>query len=416
VVSWRTRGLITQADVADALEELKKPGTAPGQISFAQPSLLLDWWVMLFSILRFPDDVPEGMARDIARSSVFRVGASGRITAERVIAEVNRRTEQYRRRPVERYVLVTSVSIPREVDLQSYRLGNVWISFRRNLPQRFVRYAEETQKRAAGLLKAERPKRYRPVRVHASGRSPVEAGETALRSLNYLRGMWNWYHNGLVAMRFGGGMRPVNRVLLGPVHSLHHLDGKPADGRWWYEPSYRWPELWPIRENHISGSEKWVRTVRDRMRGIPYAKELREAIARYGIALDEYDLNVAFLKLWGVYEDLTYTKRRDTSEVSARRASFIFQEHTYYKDFLRYLTDCRNDYVHGGVENKEMGAHVYRFKFVVETLLEFHLARGRQYGSIREVAELLDRSVDEDVLKREIALRQRAVKFIGHSG
>ena len=64
----------------------------------------------------------------------------------------------------------------------------------------------------------------------------------------------------------------------------------------------------------------------------------------------------------------------------------MFADFEYSEQFL-VMSDVRNSYVHSAEEFSGMHTQSYRFKCIVEHLLEFHLWAGTKYESIKEVDE-----------------------------
>lgn len=95
---------------------------------------------------------------------------------------------------------------------------------------------------AQSTIAGDMPSFYAPISVTVSARSSNEAGTKALDDLDLLRGIWNLFNNRRHTIRISSGVRsPVNAMILGPVHTLHKMNGEHATDAWWYEPTYRGP-------------------------------------------------------------------------------------------------------------------------------------------------------------------------------
>src|SRR5215211_2320733 len=83
---------------------------------------------------------------------------------------------------------------------------------------------------------------YTVVRVSLCVKPEIEAVDSALDGLNLLWAIWNFNLNYPQAWCSSDGKRsPVNKKVLGPVHSQHEPNGKSAVDYNWYEPDYFGP-------------------------------------------------------------------------------------------------------------------------------------------------------------------------------
>ena len=138
--------------------------------------------VLIHSMLEFPSPIPQVEGRRIVTQSVFSVAARGRITPETLLAEISRQAHAFFNRPVERYVLVTSLSIGRTAPMREIRMGGVVLKFERQLPERHRREAMKILPQAEYSLFGDPPTNYMHTRVHVSARSVYEAADVALET------------------------------------------------------------------------------------------------------------------------------------------------------------------------------------------------------------------------------------------
>ena len=76
-------------------------------------------------------------------------------------------------------------------------------------------------------------------KISVQGKSDSDAANKAIDAIDLLRGIWNLYHN--KRSTSSGLKEPVNKVVIGPLHTLHFPNGKLATDYWWYETDYRGP-------------------------------------------------------------------------------------------------------------------------------------------------------------------------------
>jgi hypothetical protein len=208
-----------------------------------------------------------------------------------------------------------------------------------------------------------------------------------------------------------GGQEPVNRIALGPLHSLHLPGGELATETIWFEPTYRAPIKLHRMSQDWPKVQAFYRKTQRLLKASHYASDLRSAIIRYTRALDDRDWHAAFLKLWAILEALTGTAKDNSYDVTIRRAAFIFSEHDYVTQMLKILRDQRNQLVHASATSGEIEAYLYNIKNVVEALLQFHLANRARFDSVSHAAEFLGLPTAEGALREKHRLAQYALKF-----
>lgn len=254
---------------------------------------------------------------------------------------------------------------------------------------------------------------YTPVRVSVRAKTYDEAYEKAFNSLDLLRGFWNLHVNRRVGLRSSSGIRkPVNRIVLGPIHSLHKPSGELASEYPLIEPDYVGP-LRPHRLNDIwEGIEAFKREVRGSLARIPYPSELEGALLRYVRALDRRDWNTSFVQLWGLLEYLTGTSRA-RYEVTEERALFLIRrsKRDFHRQIFGHLTGYRNRTVHAGYETEAIETLLFQLKRYVEIALMFHLGQAPRFDSIEEAASFMSLPPHLPDLRKREQLTRRAIEF-----
>lgn len=201
------------------------------------------------------------------------------------------------RKQLQRYVLVTSLSMT-DLPAKQIVVRGCTIS---SLKERGTRFPLPNVL-TSGVHKFAFSKhltdtKYRLVKVAAGGRTTHDATETALDALNLLRALWSLYATyGSWTQHFGSPeKRPLGVIHLGPVHTLHFPDGRPAeDNLYWYTPEFtraqalfddsvKWPQI-----------EKRRRWAMRRLGTLPYRRELEDLLVRFIVALDQPEPNTAF--------------------------------------------------------------------------------------------------------------------------
>lgn len=374
----------------------------------------VEYVALLFSMLNFSSEIPEIEGRRIVEQAVFRTGEREHITAQNILAEINRLEGEFLRRPFNRYMLVTSLSVSRMALLPKVKINNAYITFGGQLSQVCQRERDRIiADRARHVLYTDVPNDYLITKVYVSARSPHEATDIALNALDLIRGIWNWFYNHGKFMRMLFGRRaPVNKIVQGPLHTLHLPNGNLATETFWYEPRFYSPQQIYNPTPEMERLCKFSRNVRKRLVKCQYRQVIEESIVQYVRALDERDWEAAFLRLWSILERLTNTD--ETHKDTIRRASFIYEEREYYRLVLKHLKDFRNKYVHEAAGSSEIETYMYELKNFVEALLSFHLGNKFGFKSLAEALEFLDLPSDRDLLASRIKLIRYAQKYLRH--
>jgi hypothetical protein len=252
--------------------------------------------------------------------------------------------------------------------------------------------------------------RYTAAWVSTKGRSVHEAAARALDALDLLRAIWNFSLNRQQWERITSERRrPVNRVIPGPVHSLHLPDGSLASEIDWYEHDY----VEPIPGNVLQG--RWRRVERDaekitKLLGrSAYRDEIEGFLRRYTRALDTREWESAFVRLWGLLEGMTGTGPTDDHSVTVERAAFHYaaRERDLHEQVLKHLKNYRHGSVHADESSEAIEKYLYQLKRYVEGLLLFHLqshpASNPGFSSFEEGVRFLSQPADPAAAKRRIS-------------
>ena len=299
---------------------------------------------------------------------------SGPITARSLWLATQSGYKEYLKTPLTRYILATTLPTGSINNDYATTLNDAKILVTRYLPRRFEKTRRSVIADAKEYILGDAPPLFENgVVVRVLAREHYAAFEMALRQLDLLRGIWNLWENRNTQFRWTSGrVRPFNKFLLGPVHTLHKPDGALAHDSWWYETHYVRPSFSSMRDSEISSRQKFTKQVRLLLRQSKYRVPLESAIVRYSRALDFDDTNTSFLQLWSVLEYLTgISDSRDGSAALIRRASYLSADPEYTRHELNVLRNHRNESVHA--ESRKGDADTYRIltKNHVERLLEF---------------------------------------------
>lgn len=354
----------------------------------------------------------------IVQQSIFNAGRKGKLTPEAILPEVKKLEGEHLSSKEQSYVLVTSISVGRNYHkLPNLQIDKNRITFSKSLPKRFVNTINKQRKQFMYYSeKKKTPSNYLFVRITVRAKGIHRATEKALNALNFYRGLLNYTINyGQQTFSFGGMHRtPINKILLGQTHTLHKTNGSMAvDDLYWYEEGYREP-VRVYKDNAVGRFAKMLKYVGEIRKNIQKSKireKLQYAILLYTDALDSYDYEISYIKLWALLELLTATGKDDNHKVTVRRTSFIFNKPEVERVHLELLKNFRNDLVHKGHMNAKLEIFVYDLKLYVEILLHFLIFNSSRFSSMSDISYLLDRSINSKDLKKKAGLDNFAIKL-----
>jgi len=367
-------------------------------------------------VLKSMIDIDECISPEVAHGLIvtgFHEAAKKQdLTGNNVINAVKKAVREHLGKPNKPYWLLTTLNININNDLPRYSINGCRICFYKYIPKKYRNARNSILSEVSSWLidKDESFSYY--VVIHVSHKTAHEAVERMLDAIDLLRGIWNLHINESMVLTFGGRKKPVNKVTLGALHTLHNQNGAKVSETFWYDPEHY--------KNHskvdLSGNSyktlKFTKDVRKALRKNSYGKDVESAIIRYARALDSQDYNAVFLKLWSILECLTNTLK-DSYDKTIRRVAFQYSDHEYNRQVLEHLRHYRNRSVHLGTGENDIDTHVYQLKGYVEQLLRFHIANYYKFESITEAARFMDLQPDKEALKKQIELCRAGIKFMG---
>jgi len=399
--------------VAEGFEKAKNVDKN-GKVTF-QAFTHYDYVVVLNSMVSLNKEIPLLEKKRIINQATFQAGAKGKITAETLLSEIRNLESKYLRRPLQRYNLVTSISVNRLCKLKRKKVYGCTISFCPFLPKVYREGISKIIEHARHSITGGVPTDYMYVKVSVSAKSYDEAANKALDALDLIRGIWNFFENRKQGMRISSGKRnPVNKYILGPLHTLHKPDGKLATENWWYDLEYVY-QIRPYDPSRVIVKlYKFESSVRKLIQKSKYSSDIDTAILRYTRALDLTNWEDAFLRLWSVLEHLTGASPNDSHKVTIRRAAFVFGGKEYSRQVLTHLKDYRNRAVHSGSENHDIEAYMYQLKRFVEALIGFHLRNKYGFKSLADASRVLGLPCDRQELRKKRKDLAYAERFLGY--
>ncbi|MDT4808550.1 hypothetical protein FQZ97_414130 [compost metagenome] len=347
--------------------------------------------------------------RDRALRECLRAGA---LTAELFIKQINKQISLHKEVGEADYALTTSVSVAGGLPLSRIVLPEATIvSYPAGLPKKYSgRGAFDEQWEELYGANSPLPISYSAVVVKVRARSSSDAFDLAMSSLDFVRGIIGLNVNPPYQYSFlGGSSKPLNKVMLGGMHCLHHGNGRMAESnQFWYERHYseRSPvDVGPKRKSVAKGCKFLINGL------LKYPKDdvelIMSAVARYANAYDEYDRDVLIQKLWAALESIA----GGNADAIVRRCSYLFWSREYELQVLEYIRDYRNQNVHRGHSEDELDNHCFQLQKFFRKLIIFYAGHSDFFQSLGEANRFLDFSDDKGKLEREIQLLEKAKSY-----
>jgi len=327
-----------------------------------------------------------------------------KLDARGLLGQLTREENEYLKQPKSDYEFASSISVPYFPKLNRSRLKPP-IKFSREIPKKFD--LNSISDKFVYVKKI--PESYTFFRIPVKARNPAEAYMQGMEAIDLLRAIWNWaFFPKHDFFDFDQSPRPLNKVTLGPLHSVIEPDGKLSEG-FWYEIEFR--ELPTDISRDFDKLTKYEQKIRRRLSRHFYRKDLEKYTRRYAQALDYLDKHVAFAKLWQVMEKLTDTNNA-AYEQMIKRIVFLYPDSAdLHKAVLQHLRHFRNSSIHDAREASQIETYLHQLLRYVKTLFDFHIHNPFKAKSLSESVAYLDETTDTSILTRRVEKYRKVLNF-----
>ena len=346
------------------------------------------------------------------KSDITKGGGGKPIRPDALLVTANALAADHFRKPLTDYLLLTTLSIAslpaKHIRVEGCAISQVSRKCRKYVQPDAMRWRSNEPLWERHLKSTE----YLRIRVQTAGRTIHEATGRALDAVNLLRGLWTLFATyGSRTLRLGWvKQEPIGVIHTGPIHTLHKPDGSPAADLFWFDPNY-------AGDRKLFGSDgKWKQIDKHRswamrqMKRLAYRDDLKNLIARYATALDQPDLDVAFLQMWSILEKITDTIGTNYDE-TIRRATWVFKQRDIAAEQLECLRFRRNQYVHSARSGEERDQVAYMVKAFVDPHLLRLIRDDFKATSLKDYSEFLALPTNVDTLKKRRDRLQRAIRI-----
>ena len=398
--------------VTRKLEEIKRKKSS-GNISF-QGFEFQEYSVLINTIIMLDETIPKFEKRRIVDNAIFNVGQKDSITIDRLLPEISKLESRYLNQIPISYSLLTTISITRNTRIPKIKIDGCTITINPALSNKFIVEHNKIIEYSKKYFYNDLPDNYAFVKITLSSKSSFEAADKALDSINLIRAIWNYFYNRALWSRSSSGKRkPINKILLGPIHTLHKHNGEIASKNWWYDLDYIAQMDCYDPSRKLSDLNHFFYNFRKLLNKSKYYGDLKTALIRYTQSLDMINWENSFLRLWGILEHLTKNSN-EKYDRTIKRVSFLYKEKEYTKQVLKHLKDYRNRSAHADSSNDDIEVYLFQLKRYVEALIEFHLKEYQNFNSLNDATEFMDLPYDINVINKKLKLLKKAKIFQDH--
>lgn len=360
-----------------------------------------------------PSDVFDGAVT----SALFSPHLGKNMDADKLIESMNDKAGELLSRLPSSYTYMCSLSCRNMPDKVSYVANN--LQFHSSGPKKISARFDRIKREVCRVVKhyslasesLQSSWNYPLVTMKLKARSIWEAYQEGQRSLDIVRAILNLHENMHTNMRISSGRRnPVNKLLLGPIHTVHDSKGRIQDDIFWQEEDFRVSQNlfdYTKRENRrktfYDSAHKLLRQSRLRA-------EAEEALIRYCRALDDRDWVNSFKQLWSKLEYCTGSSRMNYDH-TIKRAASAFGDYQYFLEMGKHLRDRRNALVHARYEEPQAEILLFQLKRLVEPTLVRLVRNSPRFDSIEDFGSYLEQPRDMEMLKRKSHVLISAIKY-----
>ncbi|MGF1869861.1 hypothetical protein [Photobacterium indicum] len=405
---WKRNKNLKPKVILDKIDSLKT--ITDGKISFSSFEFM-EAVVALENMINFPQVAHDLNTSSIISDAVWELAKNEKIECGLFISQVNLNIKKSLAKRDNQYYLLTSISMS-DIGIRSIKLNDCIIRFyKSDFPRKFKGRKSLVDSKVN--KKPTESNGYIKVVVELKAKSELIAVNESLRTLDLLRGMFNFFANG-VSEYIGTEWEPINKVRLGEFHTIHNNFGDVYSDVFWYDPSYSQAIAFKSKNTiAIVKNVKWMITNLNKINR-QYKVILTEGILRYVRAFDERNQNVAVMRAWSALECVAAPNETNCDAVT-KRCAFLFEEYEYNKQILEYLREYRNRNVHAGEESDKAKDHGFQIQKYFKKLVLFHIANTGYFSDIAEANRFLDLSDNESSLRNARKIIERALKFRGYT-
>ena len=175
--------------VIKKLEKIKRVDSN-GSIHFS--GTFDEYRVLVDSMIDMDDTIPQ---IEKSKMIVRALNGNASITAKRLLSKICKLESEYQKQEAIRYYLLTTISSSGRIQIPRVAINGGSITFNPKLNKKFYDNYFEIVDYAKNNYYSKLPEKYSFVRISLLSRSPNEAADNSLDSINLFRAIWNLFNN-----------------------------------------------------------------------------------------------------------------------------------------------------------------------------------------------------------------------------
>ncbi|WP_299971785.1 hypothetical protein [uncultured Roseobacter sp.] len=205
--------------------------------------------------------------------------------------------------------------------------------------------------------------------------------------------------------------KPINTILLAPHMTVHDASGAISADIYWYN---RWADHLTEKTRKpedVARIKQQVKSVRLRLRKLPWREKAELALARHYAAFAQCDLESSFLDGWRLLEAIG-GHSREKGEALVKRAAWFFENRDEQYQIGLHLMHRRNLISHGRPmkEDNHEGL-AFQMKQFVTPFLHAYLTNPFKFQDLEEFWGFCDLPVDKHQRSRKAYVLECSTKF-----
>ncbi len=299
------------------------------------------WRGVLLSFIDFNSPIPQTQKRRMLNKIIFKTRERNKITVDEFIDEIRSLEKEYLDKDKTEFHLFTHIQLENSFPFKSLTVSDVQMMFN----PKVGKYNRERIEQDIKYLKVEEPNlHFQPIVLKTLARCEFEARDKSYAALNIFRAALNMIINfgSIRFWDFTPEIKPLHKVFIGPLVTLHKPDGSLALNSYDLEDFTN--DVAPQNlSRHMKGINKLPYFLRKITKTSKVSSHACESLIRYIRALDKKDYGSTYLQLWSTLEYLTNT---DKYEMTIRRTASIFKDYNETLYILESFRKIRNGFVH----------------------------------------------------------------------
>lgn len=391
--------------ILDEIEKAKRI-SEDGRLSFAVTDGYFNSQAALLSMLDFPDGVKSELdIHQLISSAINKTAIAGKVTKDSYLKKINELAVTQKSKTEGVFFLLSSISIDYDsLPFKKVKIDDCEINFVTDFNKKFTsRNSIKVGKYGSGDDSG-----YSKVIVKMKSKNIKNAFSKAIKSLDFLRSIFCFFANNQSEI-IGDPYIPINKIMFGPLHTLHHTDGSLATKEFWFEMNYLKINLYQSKAIDIY--TKNVKFFIKKANKVKYKELIKNSMISYVRAFDSQDQSDALFKVWGALEKIITPKSGNDYGKIVSRCAFLYTEYYYHRELLEHLRVRRNEYVHVGEKADDSKKCCYQVQEYFRTSILFHIKNKFFFDSIDQANEFLDLPVKIETLNKKRSLYAKAIKF-----